>query len=78
MNDFINFLVATGINVWGIVKWLYVVAFVLCLLFTVVVTRQIQLMSRTLESSIGPLIRGLGPLMMLVAGVGLVVSLILL
>lgn len=78
ITSLINFLIQNGIDVWEIVKWVYVAAFILCLVCSLVVLRQIQLMARTLAGSFNTVIYLLGAGLVVAAGVGLVGALVVL
>lgn len=75
MQQLISYLQANGIDIWGIVKWPFVLAFVLALVFALVVVRQVQLMAKTLDGTMSPFIHLIGWGLVLVAGIGLVMSL---
>lgn len=47
-----QFSIINDLDIWGIVKWLYVAGFGLYLLFSLIVWRQIQLMSKTLNGTL--------------------------
>ena len=52
--------------------------FVICLIFSIVVWRQIQLMARTLEDSFNPVIYLIGSGIVAIAAMGLVAALLVL
>lgn len=74
MERFLTSLITGGLDVWGIVKWVYVAAFLLALVFALVVMRQVQLMAHTLEGSFNPVIHLLGWGLVAAAGLGLVAA----
>jgi hypothetical protein len=78
MEQAIPLLAESGVDFWGIVKWFYVAAFIIALTFSLVVMRQIQLMSRTLEGGFNGVIHLLGVGLALMAGTGLVAALLVL
>lgn len=61
INDLVN------IDIWAIAKWFYVGGFFIYLLFSLVVMRQINLMSRTLKGTLHLPIKFVGVALVLIA-----------
>lgn len=67
-----------NIDVWGIVKWFFILAFGIYLAFTLVVLRQIEVMIRTLNGNIELPLRLIGWFLVAMAVVALVVAFLVL
>ncbi len=67
-----------GFDIWQIVKWIYVLAFFVYFLFSVIVWRQIDLMVKTLNGSLQLPMRVLGVVLVLLSGAVLGVGLMVL
>jgi hypothetical protein len=78
MNDILSMLLGTNVDVWIFAKIVYVFAFVIYLIFSLVVLRQIQLMSETLDDTFNPIILVVGIGLVVVAAFGLVGAVLLL
>lgn len=78
MNDILSVIFGTNVDVWIIAKVIYIFAFVVYLIFSLVVFRQIQLMSQTLDDSFNPIIMIVGMSLVALAGFGLVGAVVLL
>lgn len=68
----------TSIDLWMIVKWFYVAGFGLYLLFSLIVWRQIQLMSKTLNGTLYIPIKLIGTGLVVTAGIVLILSVMVL
>lgn len=76
--EVIEVLSGNGVDVWGIVKWFYVLAFVVYFVFALIVWRQIDLMIKTLNGSLQLPIRLAGVGLVLFSGVVMVMALMIL
>ncbi len=66
------------IDVWEIAKWFYVGGFGLYLLFSLVVWRQIQLMSKTLNGTLQTPIKAIGSGLVVMAVVAVCLAVVIL
>lgn len=71
-------LMGVGIDLWAIVKWFVVFAFVTYFVFTLVVMRQIELMVRTLSGALNVPIRVVGWFLVAAGGMALLASMMVL
>lgn len=78
MNEILSSLFGTEVDVWVFAKIAYIFAFVLYLVFSLVVLRQIQLMSETLDDTFNPIILIIGIGLVVLAAFGLVGAVVLL
>lgn len=78
MTIFEQIFLEFGVDIWGMVKWLFVLAFLVYLMFALIAWRQIELMIKTLDGSLALPIRALGIGLTVIAGVSLILALVIL
>lgn len=66
--EFTEIAINAGIDIWQVVKWFYVLAFVVYFVFAIIVWRQIDLMVKTLNGSLYLPIKLLGIGLVLLSG----------
>lgn len=57
----------TNINIWAIVKWFYILAFALYIIFAAIILKQTSIMSKTLNESMNLSLKTIGYVHLIVA-----------
>lgn len=78
MELIIGILFEAGIDIWSVVRWFYFLAFGIYFIFSLIVWRQVQLMSNTLNGVLRLPIQLVGVGLVLVSAVALAIALMVL